>query len=497
MYRVIAIFVLSISFFIPAERINASQQDLLFVLDNSGSMKTHDPEFMTRTAVSDLVEGLSTDARVGIVIFDTKAAYAMPLASIEEEEFRNTVLASLNQLTYQGKDTNIPIAIEKALYELRENGREDATKSIIFMTDGFIDTGDTDKDNKLGEWLKNELTVEAKKSGIRIYSLAFTEDADFELIQTLAVKTGGSYYRAGNIGDLEKVFENIIQAVLAPQPEETAKVQEKTTTIVKEVVTTRKEGLSREVLIAAIVIVGLIILGIVAITMRSRGGNNKPYKNNSSGNGMGDQPDMPDAILEDLGSITDQNEIPINKKEMTIGRVSDDGETSVDIAIPQNTVSALHASIEFRDNSFYITDRRSTNKTYLNNDLLAPDVPKRLKSGDIVAFDKYTFKFIVREQTRETGTVLRPGAIGGTVMRQQGDEAAPAPEPPVGGGGDLPDKREAEDDDDATQVKGACEIHESFKATDVCPVCKKNFCNECMVEKDGKRICVQCADKMK
>jgi Mg-chelatase subunit ChlD len=459
---------------------NPSRSDILFVLDNSGSMKKNDSEFSTSGLVLKLIKGLGQESRAGIIAFDAKSYVVMPLTSIADKEFAKKAAISLSQLSYNGKYTNIPHAIEKALYLLKQDGRNDAEKMIIFMTDGHIDTGDTKKNAELDLWLRDELTREAKNEGIRIYSLAFTEDADFELIQTLAVRTGGDYFRAGKSENLEKVFDSIRQAVFSP-----SKYSEPETV---------PEGGSKEYLFIVILIGGLIISGIVAFGLRSKrsaSGSSKIPQTPSCP--TENSPHMlPAAILEDIEMITGKKEIRLSKREITIGRAVDTDKRSVDIAIPQNTVSALHAFIEYRDNSFFITDLRSTNKTYLNSQPLSPDIPQRLKSGDLIAFDKYSFRLIVKEQIGKGGTVFTPGSAGGTIIRpirQKQIQQAPYPQ--------QQEIDQLKDYEDETHVKPSyCEIHPSFKATEICPICKKGFCSECMIEMNGTRICRSCADDL-
>lgn len=413
----------------------------------------------------------------------------MPLTSIVNPNLKKNVANTMGKLVYKGKYTNIPTAIERAIYDLKQNGRKDAEKLIIFMTDGFIDTGDTKKDGERGKWLKEELALEAKNAGIRIISVAFTEEADFELIQTLAVKTGGGYYRAIKKEDLHNVFGNIQQAILTPQTTQ----KEKATLQTKQEPKAEKEVVSKGSLVISVV--GLIVLGIVIIAVISRGRKREVNNIRSELIGAPDkkQPAIPDAILEDMESITGRKEIRLFKKEMTVGRAVDVGKPSVDIAIPQNTVSALHATIEYRDNSFFIIDLRSTNKTYLNKQVLSSGIAQRLKSGDIVTFDKYKFRLIIKEQTGKSGTVLRPAVAGGTIFRPQGLSPEPKPLSPVHEA-ELSQYAQSEKIEGETRLKpNVCEIHPSYKATEFCPVCKKGYCTECIVEKDGKKICRTCA----
>ncbi|HEV3142059.1 MAG TPA: VWA domain-containing protein, partial [Vicinamibacterales bacterium] len=60
--------------------------DLLLVLDNSGSMKQNDPQFLTRAVVSEFVNSkrLPADTRVGVVMFAESATMTMPLTPLSE-----------------------------------------------------------------------------------------------------------------------------------------------------------------------------------------------------------------------------------------------------------------------------------------------------------------------------------------------------------------------------------------------------------------------------
>ncbi len=178
------------------------------MLDNSGSMIKNDPNFLTHQAVTEFVNRLTGDIRVGIVIFDQNISLAVPLTPITEAS-RTTILASLNQVDFRGLFTDSPAAMERAIYELKTMGRQDAQKRIIFMTDGIVDTGDKLRDIEKARWLREDLAQEAEAAGVRIYGIAFTEHADFHLIQRLARNTHGEYFRAFKPEDISQVFSRI------------------------------------------------------------------------------------------------------------------------------------------------------------------------------------------------------------------------------------------------------------------------------------------------
>ncbi|RKZ43258.1 MAG: hypothetical protein DRQ58_12775, partial [Gammaproteobacteria bacterium] len=208
-------------------------KDVVLVLDNSGSMKKNDPQFLTKHAVTEFINNLDESTRASIIIFDQDVRTVVPLTEISSSS-RQDFLDSLSQINYKGLYTNSPAAIENAIYDLKNNAREDARKVIVFMTDGIVDTGNADKDLEKTKWLKEDLSADAADAGIRIFGIAFTENADFELIQSLAQNTDGEYYRALLPDDLQKVFSKL--NTLINEPDKPQEVIEPETIIIEKIV---------------------------------------------------------------------------------------------------------------------------------------------------------------------------------------------------------------------------------------------------------------------
>ena len=183
-------------------------RDVVLLIDNSGSMRQNDPQFLTRRAVAEFLQSLTANVRAAIVIFDQKVRVAAPLTRVTEST-RPALLEKLAIIDYRGRFTNSPAGMERAIYELRRHGRPDAEKIVIFMTDGIVDTGEPMRDRELARWLREALAGEAAAAGIRVFGIAFTEAADFQLIQTLTFKTRGSYFRAATAEEIGGVFGRI------------------------------------------------------------------------------------------------------------------------------------------------------------------------------------------------------------------------------------------------------------------------------------------------
>ncbi|MFC1515169.1 FHA domain-containing protein [Thermodesulfobacteriota bacterium] len=418
-------------------------RDIILVLDNSGSMIKNDPDFLARNVVMEFLSGFKEECRVGMVIFDQEARLVEPLVKMRGLRTRNQLTKSLQMVNYKGLFSDTPAAIERAIYELNINGRKDAHKSIILLTDGIVDTGDKMRDLEREKWLKENLTRLSKKSNIRIFGIAFTDQADFRLIQTLAFETDGEYFRAHRAEDVEHIFEKINDLTCQPVPKpaepvvepklavnvpteaETVQsappVEKKATpepAAIKPIIPpvavpvpiqVQKPDTTSQFILAGIIVVLLVIIMGILFARRAR-----PSVAVDAIAGPVDlsarrPPDMPKAELIDVKNITGKKTFTLDKRISKIGRNSVN-----DIPIPMDTVSSFHATIEFRDGFFYLEDQRSTNMTFLNDVEVKPPVPVKLKSGDEITFNTFKFIFILPELIPAGETVMdfkgKPGA---------------------------------------------------------------------------------------
>ena len=489
--------------------------DILLVLDNSGSMKENDPKFLMREVVTNFVNDLGKESRLGMVLFDKDAQLAQPLKEMKGSVVRAAVLKSLNSVNYKGQFTNIPAGIERAVYELKTKGRKDVQKIIIFLTDGIIDTGDKSLDLVKGKWLRNELARESKEAGIRIIGIAFTDKADFHLIQTLSHKTDGEYFRAYKAEDIQSVFKKIKEMITRPTKAkiETATVQVQkvidTPSPVHQVVPspTPAQEIRRpaEIPMGLIVAVAAILLAAVLLLVASKYRKashptpvEEPGKPDKHGKTPPPGKTMPPAQLIDLRNVIFKEPLILDKRLIKIGRGLDN-----DFIIPEDFphVSVFQATIECRkdedtgEDHFYLIDQESSNGTTLNGEKLQPKEPAELKYDDRIKFDVYEFRF--------------SAGADKTIVRFD-DPLPPVEEPQIQDG---KDKHDAEQPDEfsepsvpeaelvpehGTKVKPGkmCSKHPSEEAGDFCRECEEVVCPKCMGEKDGKRYHIGCQKKL-
>jgi len=59
---------------------SAAQQDIIFIFDNSGSMRKADPAFAAREEAKKFLGALGGDLNVGVIVFDQDVKLTAPLA---------------------------------------------------------------------------------------------------------------------------------------------------------------------------------------------------------------------------------------------------------------------------------------------------------------------------------------------------------------------------------------------------------------------------------
>ncbi|RKZ67073.1 MAG: hypothetical protein DRQ48_10150, partial [Gammaproteobacteria bacterium] len=375
-------------------------KDVVLVLDNSGSMKKNDPQFLTKHAVTEFINNLDESTRASIIIFDQDVRTVVPLTEISSSS-RQDLLDSLSQINYKGLYTNSPAAIENAIYDLKNNAREDARKVIVFMTDGIVDTGNADKDLEKTKWLKEDLSADAADAGIRIFGIAFTENADFELIQSLAQNTDGEYYRALLPDDLQKVFSKL--NTLINEPDKPQEVIEPETIIIEKIVERvvetapapapviievpatqsqpADESDRKRSMLILVALVVLILAVIAMVLMLLRGSKSKSR----------DEEPAQEAYLNDIHGVTGQASFALGNKPTMLGRVAGkDTEYLNYFVIPETTIGRRHSLIEYKDFSYWIIDQGSINGTFVNDRPVTSEV--RLKHGDMVRLHKVEFE---------------------------------------------------------------------------------------------------------
>lgn len=190
--------------------------DVRVLIDISGSMKLNDPENLRKPALELLVKLLPDTATAGVWTFAENARLIVPDRAVNEA-WRKSALAGANRITSTGLFTNIPLALESATRDI-EAGKDEKDYHIILLTDGMIDISkDPAKNEAARKQFVDEVLPGLRKLGVKIHTIALSENADKLLMEKIAIDTGGLSETAETADELAKIF---VQALDVAAPRE-------------------------------------------------------------------------------------------------------------------------------------------------------------------------------------------------------------------------------------------------------------------------------------
>lgn len=200
---------------------NIEVNDIVLCIDVSRSMLAEDIKpnrlEVAKNRIRDFVRLRPTD-RISVIIFSEKVITLLPLTT--DPELVDKVLGEIS-IGYLGSGTNIGDGL--ALSVARAVNSETKNKVIILLTDGVAN---------LGSMTPMQAAEEAKKYGIKVYTIGLgtDEDAkipvgngvfgtqyqlipggsiDYEVLKKISDLTGGKFYPAKSSQALKNIMDDI------------------------------------------------------------------------------------------------------------------------------------------------------------------------------------------------------------------------------------------------------------------------------------------------
>ncbi|MGB5278455.1 MAG: VWA domain-containing protein [Gammaproteobacteria bacterium] len=180
-----------------------SGRDLMLAIDLSGSMDhsfTHSFRKVTKLYATKAVAGDFMDKRVGdrigLILFGEQAYVQAPL-TFDRTTVKTLLFEAVTGLA--GKSTAIGDAIGLAVKRL--DGENSQDRVLILLTDGVSNAGE----------LRPEKAAEiAAAKGLKIHTIGIGSRGSRELneltLKTVAQKTGGQYFRAHDVAELQQIY---------------------------------------------------------------------------------------------------------------------------------------------------------------------------------------------------------------------------------------------------------------------------------------------------
>lgn len=179
--------------------------NLVFLLDVSGSMTPPQRLPLLKSAFRLLVEQLRAEDSVAIVVYAGAAGVVLPPTSGAD---KHTILAALDRLQ-AGGSTAGGAGIELAYKTAEEHFSPAANNRVILATDGDFNVG-------VSNIATLTKTIEEKrKEGIYLTCIGVGDDnLNDALMESLADKGNGNYYYLDTVKEAEKVFVRQLQGTL-------------------------------------------------------------------------------------------------------------------------------------------------------------------------------------------------------------------------------------------------------------------------------------------
>jgi len=175
-------------------------RNIRLIIDISGSMKKNDPQNLRIPAVNLLVNILPKGAHAGVWTFGQYVNDLIPFQKVNQTWKKNALRES-RKINSSGLYTNIGTALENSLLSAPASG------TAILLTDGVVDIS---KDPKVNEVERariiEELIPQLIRSNAVVHTVALSRNADADLLQKIALSTGGFFEVALTPDDLTRIF---------------------------------------------------------------------------------------------------------------------------------------------------------------------------------------------------------------------------------------------------------------------------------------------------
>jgi Ca-activated chloride channel family protein len=174
--------------------------DLVVVMDTSGSMEG-DKIAAARSSLMEFIQLLDDRDRLQVITFNSKIFNISSLSPIGEK--RDEVLNRVSGII-EGGGTTLYDATLQAYRQLEAEGNPDHIRAVVVLTDGM----DTESNTTLPQVIQEVGGSEEGGNAIKIFTIAFGNDADTGVLQQISDVTGGKQYK-GDVDTIHEIYADI------------------------------------------------------------------------------------------------------------------------------------------------------------------------------------------------------------------------------------------------------------------------------------------------
>ncbi len=175
--------------------------DLIVVMDISGSMEG-DKITTARSSLLQFIQKLDDHDRLRIDLFSSDITTLTPLSDLGPK--RQQVLDSVSGI-FENGNTSLYDATLRAYQDLQAEGDPKHIRAIVVLTDGQ----DTASAATLDQ-VVSQITSTENEGGnaIKVFTIAFGDDADKDVLKSIADPSGGKEYDSSP-DTIQKIYDDI------------------------------------------------------------------------------------------------------------------------------------------------------------------------------------------------------------------------------------------------------------------------------------------------
>ena len=170
-----------------------SNLEIVFLIDESGSMSWSDPTRIRADVAKELTDHLGSTDKAAVVAFDDGTRILTDFTNDKD-----VIKTAIDQVGDYG-GTDMYLGLEKS-FELFE-GTATASRYIVLLTDG----------DSYGYF---DYATAATEKNVVIYTVGLGSDVNATELEEIATTTGGKYYFADAPEDLFEIYEEITETIV-------------------------------------------------------------------------------------------------------------------------------------------------------------------------------------------------------------------------------------------------------------------------------------------
>ncbi|MDA0822700.1 MAG: VWA domain-containing protein [Proteobacteria bacterium] len=209
------LIVVSVSSFGPCAAAG-SKLDVRLLIDVSGSMKTNDPENVRIPAVGLVAELMPPGATAGIWMFAERVEQLMAPREVDSQ-WKKSASKLSKKIHSGGQFTGIEAAISQSTRTWLSDPDSDRAMHLILLTDGVVDAAkDAVINAQSRDRILNSMLAQLAQSGVKIHTVALSENADRELLTSLAETTAAWSEQVDDAASLQRAFLHMFEQAASP-----------------------------------------------------------------------------------------------------------------------------------------------------------------------------------------------------------------------------------------------------------------------------------------